>query len=49
MLSINGFENLKIVLIECIKLGQEMPFEDAENIANKIIKFWKRKMLRRIK
>lgn len=49
MLSVNGLDNLKFILIEAIKLGQEMPSGDPEVIAGKIIKFWKRKLIRRIK
>lgn len=49
MLSIIGLDNLKYILVEMIKLGQEMPYEDPELMAEKIIKIWKRKIIKRIK
>lgn len=49
MFYVEGLENLKYIVLQCIKLGQENPRTNPDIIAESLIKELKKKIIKRIK
>lgn len=49
MFFIEGVDNLKYIILECVKIGQENPKINPEVIAENLIKELKKKVIKRIK